>query len=478
MNRPVLEMKKTKSIFILICASCILARTGVALPSVTVHIDTKARGAAIPDDFAGLSFEMQYVLPATNGTYFFSPKNRTLVKMFRTLGIRNLRMGGNTADRPGVPIPGPADADSLFAFARAADVKVIYTLRLRQGNAEDVLPIAKYIEQHYRAQLACFAIGNEPDVFTKQYPVYRDEWKKYVAAITAVAPEATFCGPCATPTRVAWSGEFADDFAKSGLIKYITQHDYPGGDSRHATNVVAARDQMLSPDWLDHYEKFYNAFATTALSNGLPYRYDEANSFYDGGARDVSDTFASALWGLDFLHWWAAHDCAGINFHTGDKVAARDMNKPCRYAVFWTSNKGYSVHPIGYAIKAFELGGHGRTLPLNFSDTNFLDLTAYAVYGDSKTLLVTIINKEHGVDGRSVNVMIKAAGIKGRGRVIFLSSPDGDVAAKTGVTLGSASIRDDGSWNGKWNRLSSDTKNECEVTVPAASAAVVKLPLK
>ena len=85
-------------------------------------------------------------------------------------------------------------------------------------------------------------------------------------------PEAKFCGPCATPTRVAWSRQFADDFAKSGLITYITQHDYPGGDSRRATNVVAARDQMLSPAWLNHYEKFYNAFATTALSNGLPYR--------------------------------------------------------------------------------------------------------------------------------------------------------------------------------------------------------------
>jgi hypothetical protein len=460
-----------------IWAGCLLAGSASAQSSVTLAIDTKTPVAAIPSDFVGLSFEMQYVLPGTNGTYFFSPKNRPLIAAFRTLGIKNLRVGGNTADRLSVPVPGPKDADSLFAFAKAAGVKVIYTLRLHQGSAENVVPIAKYIAQHYGAQLACFAIGNEPDVFTKQYSVYRDEWKKYVAAIRAVAPEAKFCGPCATQTRVAWSREFADDFAKSGFIVYITQHDYPGGDSRHATNVVAARDKLLSSAMLIHYEKFYHAFAAAALSNGLPYRYDEANSFYDGGAKDVSDTFASALWGLDFLHWWAAHGASGVNFHTGDKVAARDMNKPCRYAVFWTSSEGYNVHPIGYGIKAFDLGGHGRVLPLTMSNTDALDLTAYAVRHKDRTLLVTIINKEHGADGRNADVTINATGIGGHARVIALNAPDGNVAKATGVTLGGAAIADNGSWAGKWTSLHTVGTNQCMVTVPVASAVVVKLPL-
>ena len=461
-----------------ICAGCLLAGTALAQSPVTITVDTQAPGAAIPDDFAGLSFEMQYVLPGTNGTYFFSPKNRPLIAMFKTLGIKNLRVGGNTADRPGVAVPGPADADSLFAFAKAAGVKVIYTLRLRQGSAENAVPIAKYIEQHYPAQLACFAIGNEPDVFTKEYSVYHDEWKKYVAAITAVAPGAKFCGPCATPTRVAWSPQFADDFAKSGFITCITQHDYPGGDSRRATNVVAARDKMLSPAWLEHYEKFYRAFAAAAVSNSLPYRYDEANSFYNGGAEDVSDTFASALWGLDFLHWWAARGANGVNFHTGDKVAARDMNKPCRYAAFWTSSQGYNVHPIGYGIKMFELGGQGRVWPLTISNSDALNLTAYAVRGEGSKLFVTIINKEHGTAGRGADLTINAAGISKRGRVIFLCAPDGDVATKTGVTLGGAPIADNGSWKGKWMPLEVGKTGQCIVTVPAASAVVVKFLLK
>ena len=171
-------MKMTPRISILVCAACLLTTSALARSSVTITVDTKSPGAAIPDDFAGLSFEMQYVLPGTNGTYFFSPTNQPLIAMFKTLGVKNLRVGGNTADRLGVPVPEAKDADSLFAFAKAAGVKVIYTLRLHQCSAEAVVPIAKHIEQKYRPQLACFAIGNEPDVFTREYPVYREEWEK------------------------------------------------------------------------------------------------------------------------------------------------------------------------------------------------------------------------------------------------------------------------------------------------------------
>jgi len=68
---------------------------------------------------------MSLVDPATNGAYFFSPANKPLVKMFQTLGIQSLRVGGNTAERATVKIPDKADIDSLFGFARAAGVKVI-----------------------------------------------------------------------------------------------------------------------------------------------------------------------------------------------------------------------------------------------------------------------------------------------------------------------------------------------------------------
>jgi hypothetical protein len=467
-------MKFTASI---ICGLCLVAEPAFAQSPVTVTIDSKSPGFPIPNDFSGLSFEMREVLTNSRGGHYFSPKNKALVRTFQTLGIKSLRVGGNTADRPTLPVPGPADADSLFAFADAAGVKVIYTLRLNQGSVENAVAMARHIEQRHKPYLACFAIGNEPDVYDKEYTGYRDAWKQHVAAVLAEVPYAKFCGPCATPTRVAWSSNFANDFARSGFVAFITQHDYPLGDARRATNVVAARDKMLSARLHEQYQNFYRLFAATALSNGLPYRLEEANSFYDAGAENASDTFASALWGLDFMHWWAAHGASGINFHTGDKVAARDENKPCRYAAFWTSSEGYNVHPVGYGVKAFDLGGHGTSLPIMTSNVDGINLTAYAVRCADKHLFVTLINKEHDSPPRDANVAITAGEAFAGGKVIFLSAPNGDISVKTGVTLGGAPIRDNASWNGKWTRLKPD-KGQFTVKVPASSAAVVELTPK
>lgn len=480
-------MKLTKQI-LLTCLCSVLAGSAWGQAPITITVDPQAPGRMISPDFIGLSFEMQMVLPDRQGGYYFSPTNRPLIAVFKTLGIRSLRVGGNTADRATVKVPGPADIDSLFAFARVAGVKVIYTLRLRGGDPDQAAAIAKYIWQRYRAQLDCFAIGNEPNVFTSQYPVYRREWKKYTGRIAAPtnAPGAKFCGPSATPGRTAWAREFAGDFGHSGLLAFISQHDYPGGAGNRATNVVAARERMLSAAWLEHYTKFHDAFVPAATSSGLRYRIEEANNFYNGGARDVSDTFASALWGLDYLCWWASHDALGVNFHTGDRVAAGGGMNPCRYATFWSAKDGYDVHPIGYGIKAFDLACHGRMLPLDLVKPPNVNLTAYAILGVAGSeetdvrppLYLTIINKEQGSAARRVEVATVSGEPIVQAAVMFLRAPGNDVSEKTGITLGGAAIKNDATWNGSWSPLRVEaTGKRAEVVMPSSCAAIVKLEL-
>ncbi len=449
-----------------------------AQPSITFTVGAPTAKAAIPADFCGLSFETMLLLPGANGSHFFSPQNQPLIALFRTLGIKSLRLGGNTANQPKVRVPGLADIDSLFAFAQAAGVKVIYTLRLREGNLEYDANVAKYIEDHYQPLLTCFAIGNEPDYYKKvypliqDYPAYREEWKKFAAAIAAAAPGAKFCGPCAGGDP-AWSRNFADDFTNSPLLSLIAQHHYPGASSRRVTNAAAARNSMLSSDWLDHYENLYRAFATTALSNGLPYRLEEANNFSDGGATNVSDTFSAALWSLEYLHWWAAHSAAGVNFH-GRRWLRNCVICPVPAQGQATS---YTARPIGYGIKAFDLGGHGTVVPLTISNAGTINLTAYAVRGDGN-LFVTILNKEHGPAAREATVNVVADGISNGASVLFLTASHGDVSALSGVTLGGAPIEDDGSWHGEWTPLASGQPGHCGLTVPAACAAIVKIPLR
>ena len=449
---------------------------------VSVTIDSQTPGAEIPADFPGLSFEMQRVLADTNGNHFFSAKNKNLVATLKTLGIKNLRVGGNTADRPTLPVPAEADVDNLFAFAKAADLKVIYTLRLNHGEVDAAVKMANYISRKYKKELDCFAIGNEPNVFSTNYAVYIAEWKYFAAQITVPknSPAAKFCGPSVSPGHEKWSAQFANELAGGGQLKFISQHDYPGGDARKfATNAIGARETILSADMEKHYAKFAANFVPTVISNGLAFRFEEANSLYDGGALDASDTFASALWALNYQWWWANQGMSGINFHTGDKVAARDENKPCRYATFWTVTNGFNIHPIGYAEKMFSLGSRGKMLPVKISSaqTN-LNVTAYAILGADKNYYLTLINQTHGATATDLTVSIGIKNIDGwkHGQIIRLTAPAGDVAAKTGVTLGGAEITDDAKWNGQWQDFFEPfEKHAFTVELPAASAAVVKL---
>ncbi len=444
---------------------------------VTIDLKPQEKGRAISPDFVGLSFEMQYVLPGTNDTHFFSAKNKALIATFKTLGIKNLRVGGNTADRPTIHTPNTTDVDSLFAFAKAADVKIIYTLRLNQGSLSNATQMANYITRHYANRLACFAIGNEPNVFSKEYAPYLAEWKRYATEITAAtnSPDAKFCGPSTSPGHETWARDFANEFGDHGPFAFISQHDYPGGDARRATNAVAARDKILSPAIDEHYTTFSANFVPAILSNSLPYRLEEANSFYDGGALDVSDTFASALWALDYQWWWAQHGCDGINFHTGDKVAARDENKPCRYAVFWTAPYGYNIHPIGYALKMFSLGSQGSLVPTELKNADNLNLVVYAASSSKNEMCVTLINREHGTNAQAAHVTLNSGFSNARAQVMFLRQIDGDVAAKTGVTLGGAEIQDNGKWNEKWTPLAKPVNGQFTLPLPATTAALVKI---
>lgn len=455
----------------------LLAAPAFAQSPVALSLEPSAAGAAVPAGFSGLSFEMTAVLPGPDGRHLFRPDNHALIALFRTLGIKSLRVGGNTADNPAVPIPDNADIDSLFAFARAAGVKVIYTLRLREGDPASAAKIARYIMDHDRAELACFAVGNEPNVYEHTFPVYRAQLNRFMAAITAVAPEAKFCGPSTTPGKAAWAREFAGDFGPSGRIAFVAQHSYPGGSGRKVTDPAVGRDRMLSPAWLGGYEKFAQSFVPAAKAAGLRYRLEETNNFFNGGAQDVSDTFASALWGLDYLYWWAEHGAAGLNFHTGDHVAAADAPTACRYAVFWSAPDGYDVHPLGYALKAFNLGSHGRLTPVRITaNADGLNLTAYATLASDRSLCVTLINKEHGAGARAAAVTLSLGAGYGRAQVMFLTAPRGEVAAKSGVRLGGAPIGDDAAWQGTWSALAGPSAGgRWIVGVPAATAAVVKL---
>jgi hypothetical protein len=500
---------KTIALFLL----CSFAGWLNAQSPITVSVDTRHPGAAISPDFSGLSFEITRVLPDANGSHYFSPDNRRLVNLFQTLGIKSLRVGGNTSDRSAEKLPDHADLDSLFEFAKAADVKVIYCLRLREGNPEADARIVKYIMDKYPDQVDCFSIGQEANVYpmaprinsngeaaiqgVKQvnlalasarreaamqnvwsakpsYPIFAKEWKIFQKAILAAAPDAKFCGP-GVDDDPSWPQRFMADFSQSNHIVLITTHLYPGRSGDKVPTPEIGRDEMLSNGFYPVYQKLYDGFVVTAQEKGLPYRLEEANNFYNGGATNVSNTFASALWGLDFLYWWAEHGAAGLNLHTGDKVAAGDEMRPSKYTPFVTTADGFFVRPLGYGIKAFDIGAHGTILPAAVSNPDKLNIGVYAVYGDDKSVYLTVINKEHGAQGKEADVALFADARFTGVQTMLLTASHNDIADTAGITLGGSEIDNNGRWNGTWNELDPPGTGLLTVKIPATSAGIIKL---
>ena len=466
---------------------CLTPGAATAQSYVTVTV-TNSPGFRIPDNYTGLSFEIGTQRPGHGGVsgYIFSDTNTPVVTLCQNMGLHNLRIGGGTVDGTNAVLLNNNDIDNLFAFARAVgSLDVIYSLQLENGNTATDAATAQYIAQNDGAQLNSFAIGNEPDFNSyhyppfgtgtdpaiTDYPSYLADWRTFAATVTNAVPGAVFAGPDTGDytgstyyNGESWTQHFADDEQGPTNVILITQHYYVGG-SPGSTTAQQAINNMLSTNWvLSNYPTLCNNNLVPVIDDGLPYRLTESNDYLTG-ITNASNAFASALWALDYMHWWAAHGCAGVNFH----------NKPWLMTdtIYYDSSGLYQVNPKAYAIKSFDLAGHGNVEPLGINSTNGLNLTAYAV-SDQTNLYVTLINKEQVSGARDAVVTIALTGFSSGGvEAMFLLAPS--VSATNGVTLGGASITNNAPWAGQWTALGSITNQECTITVTAGSAALVKI---
>lgn len=471
---------KLRTLAAAIAAVSLLHFNGWGQIPVQVKVISQSGGSRIPVDFVGMSFGMKALLPDKDGNHFFNPTNKPLVTLFQNLGISHLRVGGTTVESPpNTPIPDQSDIDSLFAFVEAAGVKkVIYSLRLLETNAalgydKTNAIIAKYIWDHYRRHLDCFSIGNEPDrrqIFDKDesitnFATYLAKWRKFAGAVTNAVPEAKFAGPDAGSGNVQWTTNFAAKELNSGLIAAVSEHFYVGGAGRGISPEKGIAD-MLSARWVGKNQSLHDRMAAPVLAEGLPYRFTEANDHYSGGVRDASDTFAGALWALDFLHWWAAHGARGVDFHNTQWVV-NDV-------ITLNSEHQVAITPKGYGLRAFELCGGGAIEPAVIENPSRINFTAYAVRGESEHF-ITLINKGYGPAAQAAGASVLIPEKPKRAEVMFLESANGDVTAGTGVTLGGGSISADGAWEGRWLPAPLDGSGHCVITVRAASAAIVRI---
>ncbi len=465
------ELIIMKLIFSWICAGCLCAFATRAQSPVTITIDTKTRGPAVPADFAGVSIFTGTQVRDHRGMpgNLFSGTNEQLITLFKNAGLHHVRLGATGSPGSGTSNLSHEDIDGLFTFARVTGVKVIYSLHYQDGVAT-----AKYVWDNYRTNLDYFAFDNEPDgrlnddakARAAGDKSYFESWKEFAKSVTDAVPGAKFAGPdAAGRTLVA---RFVKAEKDCGCLALVTQHTYVGGNSKKKKfDIPRAVQDMLSEDWVTNkYPQLYRTVLKPVAKEGLPFRITELDD-YVHGVTNGSDAYVSALWSLDVMHWWAKHGAEGVNFQNSEWLPTDTFHPD--------ASGNWQMNPKAYGIRAFDLGSHGWVEPVKLENEAGLNLTAYAV-GDETNLFVTVINKEHGASARGANVQIVPDGLAAKGaEVMFLKAESGDPAATNGVTLGGGTITNNAPWHGAWTSLKVAENSQCTVNVAPASAAIVRI---
>ena len=139
---------------LLLCTGCLLGLGARGQAPVNLTIDTKTAGYEIPADFAGVSIFTGTQVRDHKGVpgNLFSGANLQLITLFKNAGIHHLRLGATGSASSGTKNLNHDDIDALFAFAKATDIKVLYSLHYVEGPAT-----AKYVWEKYRQYVDCFA---------------------------------------------------------------------------------------------------------------------------------------------------------------------------------------------------------------------------------------------------------------------------------------------------------------------------------
>ena len=370
-----------------------------------------------------------------------------------------------SAPEPQTTVVNAAVIEDLGEFLDATGWKLIWGLNLGRGTPQQAVEEAQAVAASAKGKLLALEIGNETDLFDRAhrpqsygYEQFHEEYRRYRDAVRAKLPNVPFAGPDVV-IKTDWVTRFAADEGRD--IKLLTHHYYAEGPPKNPASTI---ENLLRGD-----EKLTRILAqcrSASRSANLPYRICETNSCFGGGKPGVSDTFASALWVLDFLFTLATADASGVNLETG----VNQHGFVSSYSPIGDDEHGnYSAKPLYYGMLAFAQASRGRRVKVQY-DAGNLNVKAYAVLGEDTRLSVTLINKEAS---QGVEVSIVGRRAFAGGSLLRLTAPS--LESKGEVTLGGATVAADGQWTASRREQLAIRRRECVIPVPAASAAFVTL---
>ena len=441
-----------------------------------VNIQSDKPGLAIPSDFMGLSYEKTAIAEK-----HFRADNSTLINLHRNLGDCVLRIGGNKVElskwQPGeasgkeskdITYVTPTQVDQFYAFIQAINWKVIYAVNLASNDPANSADEISYASKVGGKSIIAFEIGNEPDhyylppkkTFREKgysYAQYKVELTEALRVIQAKNPGAPLTGPANTSGgNVKFFEPCLNDFKDK--LAFATSHFYPTTNKEPFPTI----ETLLSDKAEAKTIKMAEGNMAIARKAGLAWRLAECNSTSLGGTAGVSDVYAAAVWGSDFLFDIAERGAAGINFHTifglnGYTAIAYDKK-----------TVKYSARPLYYSLLLFKDAGHGKILPAETKSA--ANVTAHATLGDDKKIRIVVINKD--INQAAVTT-INTGTSRTAGTVARLigKSP----SEKEGITYSGMSVTTEGKLTTSQVETIKGSAGKFEITLPACSASVLTI---
>jgi hypothetical protein len=429
---------------------------------------TATRVGAIPPGFMGLSYEK-----LTMSYHYFHPGNYHLIALFRRLGNGVLRIGGGSVDQTLWTPAGngttrmqvtPNNLRELSDFLELSGWPCLYGVNLATSTPALAAAEVAYAVAALGPKLLGIEIGNEPDSYgaADYFPdwTFADflaRWDSFRSAILQAAPRAPLTGPATGGGDhiATWTLPFGQA-TTAAEITLLTQHYYRA--SGYSPTSTAAF--LISPDpQLTGYLATLNPGAEQL---GIPYRIGECNSFFNGGAVGVSDSYASSLWVIDFLFDVALGGATGVNMHGGGRADG--------YTPIADDDGGVvGVRPEYYGLLFFTLAGTGTLLQTQLS-AGSVDATAYAVRTATGGLNLMVVNKDtlqNLILTIETNQNIQTASLQ------RMTGPS--LAATSGVAIQGASVNIDGSFAPASADTLTPAGTQTTCLIPALTAALISI---
>ena len=478
------------------------ARAAIPRQAIRVQIGATPDSRPVAPGFVGLSIEY-HSAPG----YFGTPTDpdRVFLQLVRNLAPGQspvIRFGGDTTDwtwapTPGVAKPpgirytlGPEWMRSTRAAAQALNARLILGVNFESDSrAIAAAESAAFLRALGRTYIAGLELGNEPEVYGTL------GWYQTPAGVPVPGRPASYdfqrlparlrhrqqrAAARACPSSAPRPGRSSGSRA-SGATCRPTRGS--GWSPFTAIPCTAATPRPDSPDFPTIANLLAPAASSgpatslagmvaTAHARGIPFRADELNSVSCGGARGVSDTFASALWVLDTLFNMARVGVDGVNIHTFHKAIYEPFAVSER-AGRWSAQ----VKPLYYGLLMFAQAAPpgARLLPAAYRGPATLRVWSTRAR-DGRTRVVLINDSRR----RSVTVAVRApdtaAGAATIGATgIRLRAPHANASA--GVSLGGQSFgasTDTGALSGAARSFTlRPVQGSFVVRLPPASATLV-----